>query len=78
MTERAWHALSAENTATEWHVDIGVGLGEAEAATRLVAHGPNALVATKPASALHYSFISFAVSWSDSSSREDRNHATPS
>ena len=51
MTERAWHVLSAEDTATELHVDIGVGLGDAEAATRLVAHGPNALVAAKPPSA---------------------------
>jgi len=52
MTDTAWHARSADETATELRTDVGRGLGGADAAERLARHGPNALAQAKQRSAL--------------------------
>jgi len=52
MTDTAWHARSADETATELCTDVGRGLGGADAAERLARHGPNALAQAKQRSAL--------------------------
>ena len=52
MTHPAWHARSADETATELHSDTARGLGSADAAERLTRHGRNALAEAKQRSAL--------------------------
>ncbi len=47
-TDTAWHARSADETASDLRSDVARGLGSGDAAERLTRHGPNALGATKP------------------------------
>lgn len=43
MTGEAWHTLSAEEAGARLHCQLARGLANAEAARRLVQHGPNSL-----------------------------------
>lgn len=52
MNDTAWHARSADETATELRTDVGRGLVGADAAERLARHGPNAIAQAKQRSAL--------------------------
>ena len=47
-----WHALSAEEAAQQLRSDIARGLNDAEAAARLVQHGPNTLAPAQQQSML--------------------------
>jgi Ca2+-transporting ATPase len=48
----AWHARSADESASELHTDLARGLASPEVAERLTRHGPNTLPAGKQRSAL--------------------------
>lgn len=50
-TDEAWHARSTEDAAEALHVDLGRGLGSADAAARLLRDGPNAVTEAQQRSA---------------------------